>query len=174
LNREGARRGSNKHVRRLRTNIQVLSIWTWCSSIGSPLCGHKKKKKLSSERRQSSLSADHVRAIPWNWPVFCRGGWREKISFSFPSHFQCFLNVSPCTVKKRRGKLRSPYTGKNRSQRGKEGAQNEKWFSPFIRTSVFSVTISLSWQLLVKRKVDLSGFCWKELYEKKRSKIITN
>lgn len=29
--------------------------------------------------------------------MFCRGEWREKISF--PSYSQCFPNVSPCTAK---------------------------------------------------------------------------
>lgn len=51
---ERARRGLDKHARRPRTRR---------SGTEGPL-RRRKRKKLSSGRRQSSLSADHVRAIP--------------------------------------------------------------------------------------------------------------
>jgi len=59
----------------------------------------------------------------------------------------------------------------DRSQRGKS-AQNEKWFFSFIRTNISSDP--LPWRLLVKWKVDLSGFCQKELCEKDKNEIIMN
>jgi len=162
------RRGLNKHIaRRLRAEVSRPQVFGFGGSgIGSRLHGRKKKKKLSSGRRQSSLSADHVRAIPWNWPVFRRGGWREKISYAFLSHSQCFLDVSPCTVKKE-GNCDRPEARIDRKRR--EGVGNKKLIFLSLGSTYLLLFYNNGYWIttLVMRKVDL----YRGSVRKKSSKI---
>lgn len=102
---------------------------------------------------------------------FAEADGAKKISFAFPSHSQCFLDVSPCTVKKK-GEIAivlcrcgSIVTGE------KEGCTKRKMIFSFQRTlyraNIFSLAFSYSdgyWiTTLTKRKVELyEGFKRKE------------